>query len=350
MKGIHSRSSLVMHVLLATVVFGVALTDARAGDERRRGTAGAQQLLVPLTARYASLGGSLTSGVANMNGLEMLYSNPAGLTLNEGTSALFSRMQYVADIGVNYFGFAQRIGNNQLAFTINAWDFGDIPLQTVENPEISDVTYGISMITAAASYARQFTDRIAAGTTVKVVSESYDDVGGTAVAFDAGMTYTVGESGLRLGVSLKNIGSDLSHSGSGMVRHVRIPSQRPDASNNALQLEGASVELPSMLNFGMSYTRDVGAGSVVTLLGNFRSNSFDQDQYSGGLELGFRDLVFVRGGFEIAQDMDLSFYSGANFGAGLNLNVAGTQVSVDYAYRGTEFFDAIQMFTASVEL
>lgn len=350
MKVITSKASLVMHVLLVMVVFGAAVTDARAGDEKRRGTAGAQQLLVPLTARYASLGGSMTAGMANMNGLEMLYSNAAGLTLNQGTSVLFSRMEYVADIGVNYFGFAQRIGNNQLAFTINAWDFGDIPMQTEENPEITDVTFDISLITAGASYARQFTDRIAAGTTVKLISETYDDVGGVAVAFDAGMTYTVGESGLRLGVSLNNIGSDLNHSGTGMVRHVRIPSQNPASSNNALQLEGQSVELPSMLNFGMSYSRDVGAGSVVTLLGNFRSNSFDQDQYSGGLELGFRDLLFVRGGFEMAQDMDLTFYSGANFGAGLNLDLAGTRVAIDYAYRGTEFFDAIQMFTASVEL
>lgn len=350
MKGRNIRAGLVMHVFLAMLVFGATFSDARAGDERRKGTAGAQQLLVPLTARYASLGGSLTSGLAGVNGLEILYSNPAGLTLNGGTSVLFSRMQYVADIGVNYFGFAQRLGNNQLAFTVNAWDFGDIPLQTEENPEITDVTYNISMITASAAYARQFTDRIAAGATFKVLNERFDNVGGTAVAFDAGMTYTVGESGLRLGVSLKNIGTDLTHGGAGMVRFTRIPSQRPDASNNALELDGASVELPSMLNFGMSYTRDVGAGSVVTLLGNFRSNSFDQDQYSGGLELGFRDIVFVRGGFELSQDMDLSFYSGANFGAGLNLNVAGTQVAVDYAYRGTEFFDAIQMFTASVQL
>ena len=69
----------------------------------RAGTAGAEQLLVPLTARYTALGGSVSSSLSGMSGLEALYANPAGLSTNAGTSALFSRVEYVADIGVNYF-------------------------------------------------------------------------------------------------------------------------------------------------------------------------------------------------------------------------------------------------------
>ena len=319
-------------------------------DQDRVGTAGAVELLVPLTARYTALGNSTTSGLSDMNGLEALYANPAGLTNNTGTTALFSRMEYVADIGVNYFGIGQRFGNNNLAFTISAWDFGDIPKQTETAPEITDVTFDVSFITAGLTYARALTDRIAAGATLKLVNESIDDVRATGVAFDAGMTYVVGETGLRLGVSLKNIGNELKFAGTGLTRQVQLPGQPGNATNNAVNIESEGVEFPTLLNFGAAYTRDLGAGAAVTVLGNFRSNSFDQDQYSGGLELGFQELVYVRGGFELTQDTDLTFYKGYSFGAGLNLNLSGTRLTLDYALVPTDFFDDVQFITASVTL
>ena len=345
---------LALTVLTVPVVWAQGAGDSgegnNAANQNRSGTGGAVELLVPLTARYTALGNSSTSGLADMNGLEALYANPAGLASNTGTAAIFSRMEYVADIGVNYFGVGQAFGANNLAFTIAAWDFGDIPKQTESAPEVSDVTFDVSFITAGLSYARQLTDRIAAGTTVKLISESIDDTKATGVAVDAGMTYVVGESGLRLGVSLKNIGNALQYSGTGLVRQVRLPDQPGNATTNAVALESEGVELPTLLNFGASYTRELGAGAAVTVLGNFRSNSFDQDQYSGGLELGFQNIVYVRGGLELTQDSDLTFFEGYSFGAGLNLELSGTRLTVDYALVPTEFFDDVQFITASVTL
>jgi len=103
-------------------------------------------------------------------------------------------------------------------------------------------------------------------------------------------------------------------------------------------------------HFGAAYTREVGSGAVVTVLGNFRSNSFEEDQYSGALELGFQDIVYVRGGYQFTQDMDQTFYQGASFGAGLKLNLGGTRLALDYAYLPTDYFDDVQYITASVTL
>lgn len=344
------KTKLLVLCVLALGLLAGPVSDAEAGDKDRRGTAGSQQLLIPLTARTVGLGTGLTSGLRGASGLEGLFANPAALTVNTGTNAMFSRMQYVADIGVNYIGVAQRIGVSQVALTVNSWDFGEIPVQTEDAPEMSDVTWDAQYFTINAAYARQFTDRIAAGVTFKIVSERIDDMTSNGIAFDAGMTYVVGESGLRFGVSLKNFGPERKYGGTGLVRFTDIPEQAPDAQAAAVSLEGANYELPSLLNFGIAYTRDVGAGSVVTVLGNFTSNSFSQDQFTGGLELGFRDLLFVRGGYQYVPDGDLTFYTGANFGAGLNLDVGGNQLSVDYAYRATDFFDAVQMFTVNVTL
>jgi hypothetical protein len=317
----------------------------------RAGTAGAAQLLVPITARYTALGGASTSGVEGMSGLEAAYANPAGLALDTGTNAMFSRMDYVADIGVNHLGFSQQIGNNHIAFSVTSWDFGDIPEQTELVPDISNVTFNVNFVTTGFTYARTLTDRISVGAGLKLVSESIDDVSGSAVAFDAGMNYIVGESGLRFGVALKNIGSTLSYSGTGMVRFAQIPGQDPSANTNALVLEGANVELPTLLNFGVAYTRPIGVGSSVSVLGNFRSNSFDPDQFAGALEFNFKDLFFLRGGYQAFAETDASMYSGLSFGAGINLQISGHRhLTIDYAYVPTDYFSDVSYITATLGL
>lgn len=316
----------------------------------RAGTAGAAELLVAPTARYASLGASGTSGISGMSGIEALYANPAGLALGTGTGAIFSRMNYVADIGVNYFGVSRNFGSNHLAFTVSSWDFGEIPEQTEIVPDVADVSFNVTYMTAGLSYARTLTDRISVGTTVKMVSESIDDVTGTAVAFDAGMNYIVGESGLRFGVSLKNIGSGMNFSGAGLTRIVKLSDQAPSAKPNALNFEVAKTELPTLLNFGAAYTRPVGAGSSVTFLGNFRSNAFDPDQYAGGVEFSFQNLFFVRGGYSAVESGESSFFTGLSYGAGVNLNLGGSAITVDYAYVPTDYFSNVSYVTASLKL
>ncbi len=346
------KTKLLVLCVLAVGFTATTFLDAKAGDDERRGTAGSDHLVIPLTARTIGLGGGFASGLTGTNGLEGLWGNPAALTVNAGTNAMFSHMAYVAEIDVNYFGVAQRIGANQLALTLTSWGFGDIPLQTETSPDITDVTWTASNYILGATYAREFTDRISAGVTFKIVSERIDDVSSNGMAFDAGMTYVAGESGLRFGVSLKNFGPQRAFSGTGLKRNSRILTQAGSDSglDATVTLDGANFELPSLLNFGIAFTRPIGGAAEVTLMGNFRSNSFASDQYSAGLELGFQNLLYIRGGYALEDDMDLSFYSGGNFGAGLNLNVSGTAVAVDYAYRTTDVFDGVNVITAAITL
>ncbi len=339
-----SATALTLPLLLCSL-------NASAGDDKRRGTAGAAYLRVPATARLASLGTTLTAGsTLHADGVEVLFANPAALMVNRGTGVLASRVNYVADVGINMLCAAQQIGNNNLAVFVTAWDFGDIPRQTEANPEISDVTFSPTIITAGAAYARQFTDRIAAGVTVKLISEDIDDISGNAVAFDGGVTYAIDHLGLRFGFSVKNLGSKLDYGGAGLERRVRLEDQRPDADLGSLSLDAQSVDLPVLLNFGASYTREISDQASVSLFGNFRSNSFDQDQYAAGVELGLVDLLYVRGSLEITGDSDLSFFRAGRFGAGLSLPVGSVTLTADYAYLPTRFFSDVQVFTVGVSI
>ena len=91
-------------------------------------------------------------------------------------------------------------------------------------------------------------------------------------------------------------------------------------------------------------------GASATLLGNFRSNSFEDDQFSGALELGFRNLLYLRGGYEYNRQKNATFYKGYAFGGGLQLDFAGTEITVDYSMVPTDYFDNIQFITVSAQL
>ena len=343
---------LFLMIAAAMLVVGAddALAQRTAPNTDRAGTAGATYLMVPVTARLASLGAAATGGMADMNGLEALYQNPAGLTTNQGTAAIFSRMSYVADIGINHFGVAQKLGNNQIGLTVTAWDFGDIPLQTEADPEINeDNTWSALFATVGLSYARLFTDRIAAGVTAKYVSERIDNLNAGTIAFDAGMTYTVGETGLRFGVSLRNVGGSLTYGGDGLIRTGRFLGNDQE-QERVTKLDPQDVELPALLNVGVTYTRPLGNSATVSFLGNFRSNAYVEDQFSGGIEFGVANIFFARGGYQYSADLDDNFYSGWNLGAGLNLEVSGRRLNIDYAYRGTDYFDGVNIITAAVTL
>lgn len=314
----------------------------------RDGTTGAEHLLLPVTARSAALSSAYVGGLSTLSGLEGLQANPAALTVNSGTNVMFSRMEYVADIGVNYVGLAQRAGSNHFALTVTSWDFGDIQ-RTAESDPTPDQfeTYDAPIIMVGASYARQLTDRISAGLTGKFANETIDNMESSYVAFDAGMNYVVGESGLRFGVSLKNFGPQMAFGGTGLEVDVPLDDNTSGVAGN---IDAASQELPSLLNFGISYTRDFAQGLSASVLGNFRSNSSSADQYSGALEIGYQNIVFVRGGFEIRDNMDLSFYEGWNVGGGVNYDLGGLRISADYAYRPVQYFSGVNLFTASVTL
>ena len=345
-----------MNRLLTALVGAISLTGLAAESVSaqqvespgRDGTTGAEHMLLPVTARSAALSTAYAGGLATISGLEALQANPAALTVNTGTNVMFSRMEYVADIGVNYVGIAQRAGSNHFALTVTAWDFGDIE-RTLESDPTPDVyeTYDAPIVMVGASYARQLTDRISAGLTGKLSSETIDNMQSNYVAFDAGMTYVVGESGLRFGVSLKNFGPQMVFGGTGLEVDVPLEDNTEGIAGN---IDAASQELPSMLNFGASYTRDFAQGLSASVLGNFRSNSSSADQYSGALEIGYQNLVFIRGGFELRDDMDLTFYEGWNVGGGVNYDLGGIRLSADYAYRPVQYFDGVNLFTASVTL
>jgi hypothetical protein len=320
------------------MVFGNA-----SAQNQRIGSAAASELLIPVGARDIAMGGST---IATSEGLEAIYWNPAGLgRMRHSAEGMFSWMQYIADIKVNYGAVASKFGDfGTLGLSLKALDFGDIPLTTVDDPEgLGGKTYSPTYVTIGLTYGRALTDAIAFGLTGKLFTETIGRVSASGFALDFGVQYNglVGISGLQVGVAVKNIGPQLKYGGTGLYRSaIATDGNRPQQK---YAIESAGFELPSLVEIGISYAGTVRDNMMYQLNSSFSNNNLYLDEYRVGGEYGIKvqDVsVFARAGYafvpQIADKKDDIF--GVDLGFGISYLSGGVDLSLDYAYRKVDLF------------
>jgi opacity protein-like surface antigen len=334
--------------------------DAFAGTGRRRGTAGASELLIPVGSRGIALNGAFTSG---FTGLEAIYWNPAGLAgSTQSAEAMISRMNYIADMGINYGAVSAKFGSiGHFGVSIKSLDFGDeIAETTVENPDGTGRTFAPNFFTLGLTFSRQMTDRIYFGTTAKIISERFLDAGATGLGLDFGLQYATGVKGFKLGIALRNFGPRMRFSGPELEQRIQIPGTESGTRQENLRIVATNFELPSTFELGASYVLELGEKSNVVVMGMFQNNSFSFDSYNVAAEYTLNNLIFLRGGYSLAQREGLAnksdgftsssedYLFGPAVGGGVKLNLSSNiLMHLDYAYRTTEFFEDNQVFTVS---
>jgi len=335
-------------ILKISILALLMVVDIFASGGRRNGTAGAQELLIPVGARGLALRGAY---VAGLEGIDAIYYNPAGLGVSRNsTEAMFSHMNYIADIGVSYAAIGTNFeGLGSLAFSIKSIDFGDIPVTTVENPSGTGAIFSPLFVTFGVTYATALTDRIRVGVTLNVVSEKIVNTSATGISFDAGVQYNgIAEiDGLKLGVVLKNFGAQMKFDGPDLLRQAEAVNGL--RGEQLYKIDAAGFELPSQIELGLAYERRFADDFKALFATSFQNNNFANDEYRFAAEFGFKDIFFVRGGYALVPDakVDQENIFGPTFGAGINLD-AGINIVVDYAYRTTTYFDANHMFSVKL--
>jgi hypothetical protein len=187
---------------LAIGALGLALLcagalPATAGNDGRKGTSGAMELQIPVGPRGTALGGS---AVSDVDGVEAIFWNPAGLGSLEGTEALFSHTTYFADQKLNFASVATRLGDfGVVGLNVKVLSVGDIIVTTEEAPDGTGDVISPTFTVFGLSLARQFTDRVLFGGTVNVVNERIINNTASGIAFDFGVQYMTGWKGLKLG-------------------------------------------------------------------------------------------------------------------------------------------------------
>lgn len=345
------RNRIALHGLLLCAAFVVVVNLAVAQNPRVGSTSGVE-LTIPVGARDIALGGST---IASAVGVEALFWNPSGIAgLPGSTEAMFSSMSYIADIKISYAAIVGRAGDlGVIGLSVKSFDFGDIPLTTVDDPDaINGKNYSPSFITIGLSYGRQLLDNIAVGGTIKILSEKLPGASASTYALDFGLRYDrlLAVDGLKMGVTIKNIGPQLKYEGPGFL----IQSQAVDANRGPQKfvVPTAGSELPAQYEIGLTYARKFSEKFSASVNGAFSNDGLYFDEYRTGAELLYTmDALKIAGraGF-VSVPGDENYIYGTTFGAGVSYDLGGTMLSVDYAYRTVEFFDANQVFTLKIGL
>ncbi|QQS36881.1 MAG: PorV/PorQ family protein [Ignavibacteriales bacterium] len=331
-------------ILKISLLSLLLVVEVFAGGGKRNGTAGAQELLIPIGARGLALNGAY---IAGLEGIESIYYNPAGVGFSKNsTEAMFSHMNYIADIGFSFAAVTSNFeGFGTLGFSVRTLEFGDIPVTTEENPYGTGATFSPTFVTLGITYANALTDRIRVGLNVNLVTEKIMRTSATGVSFDVGVQYNgIAEvDGLKLGIVLKNFGPQMKFSGPDLIRTAN--DQYSLRGEQFYVIDAATFELPSQLELGLAYERRFEQDYKIILASSFQNNNFSNDEYKLAGEFAFQDMVFLRGGYSYAPEAetDQETIFGPTFGAGFNVN-AGIDVTVDYAYRWARYFDANHMF------
>ncbi|MDH3267804.1 MAG: PorV/PorQ family protein [Ignavibacteria bacterium] len=330
------KKIILILILIATSIY--------AGDVARKGTTGAEQLLIPIGARGIATGGAF---LANITGLESIYYNPAGLDVYPQTEAMFSYVNYLADINISYFAIGTALGDfGSIGLDLKSFDFGDIPVTTETFPDGTGQTYSPSFITLGFTYSKVLTDRISIGTNLKLISENIQNTNATGFALDAGVQYRFSDA-LMIGATVKNIGSDMSYSGQDLTSRTEIPGSIPGSSSGSYEVITEGFQIPSFFQLSMTYALNINEQNDLLFAGAYTANNSFEDVANLGLEYGFMNNFFVRGGYTFLVENASEYIYGLTFGAGLDYKIGGEVGFVfDYAFRDVkEFPSANHVFT-----
>lgn len=342
---------------------GILSSPAWAGNDTKRGQAGAVELLVNPWARTSGFAGA-NSGI--IRGVESFGLNIAGLSSVRKTEFNFCTANYLvgSDIRINSLGFGQRTSENGvMGLTLSAFDMGDFYETTVDVPEGTGTIFKPQIFNFGMAYAQKFSDRITGGLLIRGISQAYNSVSAFGIAFDAGIQYQTGKrKEFKFGVSMMNWGPKLNFSGPGLTTRG---TNTGTPYSQTLGLLAAAYEQPSMLNIGVGYDIFFDTlGLKFTPCFNFRSNSFTADQYQVGAQLSWKDMFMVRAGYDYQEGIfnktdatttTLGPSFGATYQLGFIRNSTGDMVqtsdkelamggtkskmlALDYSYSMTRYF------------
>jgi hypothetical protein len=322
---------LTRKLLLGLLVVLVAASQASATEIFEKvGTVGAQFLEIGAGPRGVGMGEAMVSAT---EGVESVYWNPAGLRSVTTNTALFSYGTWPAEISHQFAAYAMRptFIRGVVAVSITTLQMDPMIVRPADSPEGVGVKFDAGDMAIGLSYAREFTDKFAAGGTLKWIHSSLGDLSALGVeglgdytvegvVGDFGTLYNTGFRSLKIGLAIQNMGPE--------VTYVDEP-----------------VPMPATFKFGVSMNLIETPGQVLTAAAEFRHPSDTSEKVNVGAEYALNDMYFARAGYKIGYDEE-SFTAGG--GARVAVGTLGT-VQVDYSYAAFGYLGGVHRGGVSVE-
>ena len=309
------RKSILAVCLIGLMMPGLALA---ADIFQKVGTFDGQFLKINVGARATGMGGAF---VAVSDDASALYWNCAGIARIEGSQLQLNNAMWIADMQFNEIGYVFHIKKFPGAFGLNARSLSMKPMveTTAYQPDPvvgTGQTFDAGMMSLGLTYSRSFTDKFSAGVTANFIHEGLADLSQQTYAFDIGTLYDVGTLGMKIGMSIQNIGTQIKF----------------------IEREG---RIPSIFRVGTSFQMLNSADNKLIGSFEFSHPPDNSERMNVGAEYTFKDFFKLRGGYNINYDADA--LAG---GAGFRFPISSMgKADLDYSYTDMRDLGGVHRFS-----
>lgn len=330
-KMIRLSPALMALLLSYTVSFGQA----------KIATTAAQFLGISVSPRAIGMGGAY---VASNSDAASLYWNPGAFSQAGKTQFVFSNTDWLAGTKFRWFGAMVNLdGQNVFGVSFTQLDYGEEEVTTELAPEGTGQLWAASDLAIGVSYSRMLTDRFSMGGTLKYVNQSIWNSSASAFTFDLGLLFVTSFNEMRLGVSMSNFGGDLKLDGRDLLRPLSASTGGSTVGN----LKTEAWPMPLLFRVGVAMDVVKSDEFKVTLAADALRPSDNDETLNLGTEIGWSDVVFVRGGYKSLFGTDQE--EGLGLGAGLKYKAEGIgQFEVNYSFNQFGLFGNLNTFSVSI--
>jgi len=311
------------------------------------GTGALTFLEIGVGARAMGMGGAF---VAVANDASATFWNPAGivwankvqLEVNHSSWFLDSKVQFISGV------IPMPNLNSALALSATTIGFDNQPVRTVDRPTGTGEEYDARDIVVGLTWATALTDRFSFGLSGKYLSSRIWHETASAFALDFGIFYNTSLEGLRLGFSMANFGSGVRYSGRDLDSTLDPDKDVENFDRVPAEYKTNPYPLPILFRAGISYEIGLGDFGSTILAADLLHPSHAPEAINVGLEYGFRNIFFLRGGYQ--NLFDDSSINGLTFGGGIDYfdNINGFGVRFDYSWSEWGVLSNTQRFSVGL--
>jgi hypothetical protein len=230
---------------------------------------------------------------------------------------------------------------------VTALNSGDIDVRTVSQPLGTGEKFNVSDVAIGLGFGRQLTDRFSAGAQVTFVQETIWHSSASTFTLNVGTHYRVSETGLHIGASLSNFGTQTGYDGRDLrITYDNDPSRNGDNGALPAEIFTGDFPVPVLFRFGIGMPFQLSPDVKLNVEADAFHPSDNSESVSLGSELTFGERLAVRAGYQNAflEDSEV----GITVGAGVMGKLESTRYRMDYAWADQGRLESSHRFTVGI--
>ncbi|MGE5365402.1 MAG: PorV/PorQ family protein [Bacteroidota bacterium] len=315
------KKFILFMLLFSTAVYAQSIT--------KTGTTAASFLKIGVGSRAIGMGGAFT---ANSYDISSMYWNPGALANISGNEALFSHVEWFADINYDYAAFASEIpGFGALGAFVSVLSTDEMPVRTIEKPNGTGEYFDYGTLAVGLCYSRSLTENFSVGANVKYINEKLWNMSANGFALDIGTLYRIHVlNELRIAASISNFGTKMRLEGRDILHIIQTGANGGNLLNTNLELD--EFDLPLMFRFGLAADFLKTDNMRLTVETDAVHPNDHTEYVNAGTEYSWKETFFVRAGYKSIFEENTE--QGLTLGAGINYRLNGIfSILMDYAYQ-----------------